>query len=59
MKILLIVIVSIAVLILVIFTIRRNNKELKIFEGELKNDSPSIKHDEANVEMDDKIKGSQ
>ena len=53
MQVLLIIIVSIAVLVLVVFTIVRNNKDRKDFERQLKNDdSAPIKHNETNIETD-------
>ena len=54
MQVLLIIIVSIAVLVLVVFTIVRNNKDRKDFERQLKNDdSAPIKHNETDVETED------
>ena len=51
MQVLLIIIVGIAVLILVIFTIVRNNKDRKDFEKQLNNDdSAHIKHNETDIE---------
>ena len=51
MQVLLITIVGIAVLILVIFTIVRNNKDRKDFEKQLNNDdSAHIKHNETDIE---------
>ena len=60
MQVLLIIIVSIAVLILVVFTIVRNNKDRKDFEKQLKNDdSASIKHNETDIETEDTKYNSQ
>ena len=54
MQVLLIIIVSIAVLILVVFTIVRNNKDRKDFEKQLNNDdSAPIKHNETDIEIED------
>ena len=51
MQVLLITTVGIAVLILVIFTIVRNNKDRKDFEKQLNNDdSAHIKHSETDIE---------
>ena len=52
MKILLIIIIGIVLLSLVVFTIIRNNKDRKKFERQITNDSPTIKHDEADIEID-------
>ena len=54
MQVLLITIVGIAVLILVVFTIVRNNKDRKDFEKQLKNDdSAPITHGENDIEIED------
>ena len=54
MQVLLIIIVSIAVLVLVVFTIVRNNKDRKDFERQLKNDDfAPTKHNETDVETED------
>ena len=54
MQVLLLIIVSIAVLLLVIFTIVRNNKDRKDFERQLKNDdSAPNKHNETDIEIED------
>ena len=54
MQVLLIIIVSIAVLVLVIFTIVRNNKDRKDFEKQLKNDdSAPITRGENDIEIED------
>ena len=54
MQVLILIIVGIAVLVLVIFTIVRNNKDRKDFEKQLKNDdSAPIKHNETNIEIED------
>ena len=54
MQVLLIIIVSIAVLVLVVFTIVRNNKDRKDFKRQLKNDdSAPTKHNETDVETED------
>ena len=51
MQVILIIIVSIAVLVLVVFTIVRNNKDRKDFEKQLNNDdSAPIKHNETDIE---------
>ena len=54
MQVLLIIIVSVAVLVLVVFTIVRNNKDRKDFEKQLKNDdSAPITHGENDIEIED------
>ena len=54
MQVLILIIVGIAVLVLVIFTIVRNNKDRKDFEKQLNNDdSAPIKHNETNIEIED------
>ena len=53
MKIVLIIIISIVLIALVVFTIVRNNKDRKKFERQLTNDRPTIKHNEGDIEIDD------
>ena len=54
MQVLLIIIVSIAVLVLLVFTIVRNNKDRKDFEKQLNNDdSVPITHGENDIEIED------
>ena len=53
MKTVLFIIISIVLIALVVFTIIRNNKDRKKFEKQLTNDSPTIKHNEGDIEIDD------
>jgi len=53
MKILLIFMVSVAVVALIVFTIIRNNRDRKKFERQLENDSPTIRHGETDIEIED------
>lgn len=53
MKTLLIIIISIVLIALVVFTIIRNNKDRKKFERQVLNDTPTIKKNEGDIEIDD------
>ena len=53
MKILLIFMVSVALVALIVFTISRNNRDRKNFERQLENDSPTIRHGETDIEIED------
>jgi len=53
MKTLLIFLVSVAVVVLIVFTIIRNNRDRKKFERQLENDSPTIRHGETDTEIED------
>ena len=53
MKTLLIIIISIVLIALVVFTIIRNNKDRKKFERQVLNDTPTTKKNEGDIEIDD------
>lgn len=52
-----IIIVGVLAIVLIVFLVRRNQKDKKEFEGELNNDYPKTKSSAGDVEIDELTDG--